>query len=70
MDSSLRRLVNRRLEWLEMNKDQVSDWNAGTTRRRDRLSALPNTVLSRILSKMPMDSVVRTSILSKRWSNL
>ncbi|KAB2070838.1 hypothetical protein ES319_A08G181700v1 [Gossypium barbadense] len=70
MDSSLRRLVNRRLEWLEMTKDQVSDWNAGTTRRRDRLSALPNTVLSRILSKMPMDSVVRTSILSKRWSNL
>ncbi|KAB2018129.1 hypothetical protein ES319_D08G208000v1 [Gossypium barbadense] len=70
MDSSLRRLVNRRLEWLEMTKDQVSDWNVGTTRRRDRLSALPNTVLSRILFKMPMDSVVRTSILSKRWSNL
>ncbi|PPD82564.1 hypothetical protein GOBAR_DD20507 [Gossypium barbadense] len=64
MDSSLRRLVNRRLEWLEMTKDQVSDWNVGTTRRRDRLSALPNTVLSRILFKMPMDSVVRTSILN------
>lgn len=70
MDSSLRRLVNRRLEWLEMTKYEVSDWNAGTNRRRDRLSALPNSVLSRILSSMPIDSVVRTSILSKRWRNL
>lgn len=33
----------------------------------DRLSALPEEVLSHIHSLMPMKLAVRTSILSKRW---
>ncbi|KAM0007030.1 putative F-box domain-containing protein [Helianthus debilis subsp. tardiflorus] len=33
----------------------------------DRLSMLPEDILSRILSLMPTKYAVRTSVLSKRW---
>lgn len=36
----------------------------------DRLSELPDSLISHILGLLPMRYVVRTSILSKRWKNL
>lgn len=33
----------------------------------DRLSALPNELLSLILSKLPIADAIGSSILSKRW---
>ncbi|OQU81633.1 hypothetical protein SORBI_3006G088820 [Sorghum bicolor] len=36
----------------------------------DRLSALPDELLLRVLSFLPAQQVVRTTVLSKRWRDL
>jgi hypothetical protein len=37
---------------------------------RDRLSALPDELLHSVLSFLPAQEVVRTTVLSKRWTDL
>lgn len=36
----------------------------------DRISALPSEVLCHILSFLPTNYAVRTTLLSKRWKNI
>ncbi|KAM1164438.1 hypothetical protein ACFX13_024591 [Malus domestica] len=36
----------------------------------DRISDLPNDVLYRILSLLPVNSIAQTSVLSRRWEYL
>ncbi|CAL5067929.1 unnamed protein product [Urochloa decumbens] len=43
---------------------------AGGGSGRDRLSALPDELLHRVLSFLPSQQVVRTTVLSKRWTDL
>lgn len=43
---------------------------AGGGSIRDRLSALPDELLLRVLSFLPAQQVVRTTVLSKRWKDL
>ncbi|GJN12992.1 hypothetical protein PR202_ga31323 [Eleusine coracana subsp. coracana] len=43
---------------------------ARKTTRGDRLSTLGDATLTRILSHLPTDEAVRTSILSRRWRNV
>ena len=43
---------------------------AGGGSARDRLSALPDELLHRVLSFLPAQEVVRTTVLSKRWTDL
>ncbi|GJM91272.1 hypothetical protein PR202_ga07632 [Eleusine coracana subsp. coracana] len=43
---------------------------AKKTTRDDRLSTLGDAALTRILSHLPTDEAVRTSILSRRWRNV
>ncbi|KAL6649494.1 hypothetical protein ACP70R_013718 [Stipagrostis hirtigluma subsp. patula] len=42
------------------------------TKRRhdDRLSALPDATLARVLSHLPTDEAARCSVLSRRWRNI
>jgi len=47
-----------------MNSDQVE------ARKEDRISQLPDRILSIILSKLPMKDLVKTSALSNRWKHL
>ncbi|KAI3921382.1 hypothetical protein MKW98_013316 [Papaver atlanticum] len=47
--------------------NQVEESSMKRTDPTDRISELPDTVLSHILSSIPTKSVVRTSILAKRW---
>lgn len=35
----------------------------------DRISGLPESILSQIISQLPVDEVVRTSVLAKRWKD-
>lgn len=35
----------------------------------DRISGLPESILSLIISQLPVDEVVRTSVLAKRWKD-
>ncbi|XP_047055154.1 uncharacterized protein LOC124661338 [Lolium rigidum] len=42
----------------------------GKGRRDDRISALPNDILVNILDRLNVPDVARTSILSRRWSQL
>ncbi|CAN6228215.1 unnamed protein product [Urochloa humidicola] len=43
---------------------------AGCCSGRDRLSALPDELVHRVLSFLPAQEVVRTTVLSKRWTDL
>ncbi|CAN6270104.1 unnamed protein product [Urochloa humidicola] len=43
---------------------------AGGGSGRDRLSALPDELLHRVLSFLPSQEVVQTTVLSKRWTDL
>ncbi|RLM65744.1 hypothetical protein C2845_PM16G08350 [Panicum miliaceum] len=43
---------------------------AGGGSARDRLGALPDELLHRVLSFLPAQEVVRTTVLSKRWTDL
>ncbi|CAO2035113.1 unnamed protein product [Urochloa humidicola] len=43
---------------------------AGCGLGRDRLSALPDELVHRVLSFLPAQQVVRTTVLSKRWTDL
>ncbi|XWS61979.1 hypothetical protein CRYUN_Cryun07bG0171400 [Craigia yunnanensis] len=72
--------VNKRLLWMERKK-QLSLSNTlshhlhlqeATTPppQLDRISYLPDDILHCILSLMPMQMSIRTSILSKRWRHL
>jgi hypothetical protein len=42
----------------------------GSDENRDFISALPNEILTFILSKLRVDEAVRCNILSKRWLGL
>ncbi|KAG6742951.1 hypothetical protein POTOM_053895 [Populus tomentosa] len=47
-----------------MNSDHVE------ARKEDRISQLPDRILSIILSRLPMKDLVKTSALSNRWKHL
>ncbi|WJX66849.1 hypothetical protein P8452_51359 [Trifolium repens] len=46
------------------------DVKMGSDENQDFISALPNEVLTFILSKLHVDETVRCNILSKRWLGL
>ncbi|XP_022737182.1 putative F-box/LRR-repeat protein At3g28410 [Durio zibethinus] len=77
-----RDFVNKRKMWMKRKK-QLSLPNplshihldhlhqaTPSTPQQDRISELPKDVLSRILSLLPMQMAIQTSILSTRWRHL
>ncbi|XP_022737184.1 F-box/LRR-repeat protein 25-like [Durio zibethinus] len=72
-------LVNKRLTWMEKREKQLSLSNRNLQQvtpstppppQLDRISELPNEILYHILSLMPMQMAIQTSVLSTRWRHL
>ncbi|PRQ38750.1 putative F-box domain, FBD domain, leucine-rich repeat domain, L domain-containing protein [Rosa chinensis] len=61
--------MDRRIQ-KHANKARMARRMAWEARHQDRISQLPDGILSHILSFLPTRDAVQTTILSKRWNNL
>ncbi|XP_022737183.1 F-box/FBD/LRR-repeat protein At4g00160-like [Durio zibethinus] len=68
--------VNKRMIWMQRKKKQFSlshlhlQQRTPPTPQLDRISELPDHLLHHILSFMPMQMAIQTSVLSTRWRHL
>ncbi|XP_056683603.1 FBD-associated F-box protein At5g27750-like [Spinacia oleracea] len=58
--------INNNVRWLRKNCRKI--WVL--KKKKDRLSSLPDDILTKILSCLPINSAATTSVLSTRWRHL
>ncbi|XP_073157412.1 putative F-box/FBD/LRR-repeat protein At1g78760 isoform X2 [Henckelia pumila] len=55
----------RRMKVIDHHKHGID-----VEQKEDRISQLPNDLISSIVSRLPMEDAVRTSVLSRRWKHV